>query len=258
MNYYNENDLKTATWLRELINQKLIPEGDIDVRSIVDVQPSDLRGYTQCHFFAGIGGWSYALHLAGWEPSRPVWTGSCPCQPFSSGGNSRGTEDSRHLWPHFEELIKACCPVTIFGEQVARAISFNWFDVICAGLETEGYTIGASVLGAHSKSLPHVRQRLFWVANSNCQFDFGKELSTGRRTSQVPTIWESSQIFQEGQGRVDELVTRYIAQKVCSYSEARTILDGIPNHMALLRGAGNAIVPQVAAEFIKAFCEIQN
>ena len=32
---------------------------------------------------AGIAGWSFALRLARWPDTRPVWTGSCPCQPFS-------------------------------------------------------------------------------------------------------------------------------------------------------------------------------
>ena len=87
MNYYNEHDAKAAAWMRELIKEGLIADGDVDERSIVDVQPGDLAGYTQCHWFAGIGGWSLALRLAGWPDDRPVWTGSCPCQPFSSAGS---------------------------------------------------------------------------------------------------------------------------------------------------------------------------
>ena len=58
--YYNEFDPFAAAWLRNLIAQGLIAPGDVDERSIKDVSPDDLRGYTQCHFFAGIGGWSYA------------------------------------------------------------------------------------------------------------------------------------------------------------------------------------------------------
>lgn len=117
--YYNEFDPKAAAWLRELIKADLIAPGDVDERSIKDVQPNDLKGYTQCHFFAGIGGWSYALRLAGWSDDVPVWTGSCPCQPFSSAGKQKGTDDERHLWPDFMRLIRECRPSVVFGEQVA-------------------------------------------------------------------------------------------------------------------------------------------
>ena len=65
--YYNEFDPFAAAWLRELIAAGLVASGDVDERSIVDVQAGDVAGYAQCHFFAGIGGWSYALRLAGWR-----------------------------------------------------------------------------------------------------------------------------------------------------------------------------------------------
>lgn len=84
--YYNEIDPFAANWLRNLSDAGLIAKGVVDERSIVDVTPADLVGFTQCHFFAGIGGWSYALRLAGWPDEREVWTGSCPCQPFSTAG----------------------------------------------------------------------------------------------------------------------------------------------------------------------------
>ena len=117
--YYNEIDPFAAAWLRELIAHGVIANGIVDERSIVEVQPDDLKEYTQCHFFAGIGVWSYALRQAGWTDDRPVWTGSCPCQPFSTAGKRKGSEDERHLWPEFRRLISECRPVTVFGEQVA-------------------------------------------------------------------------------------------------------------------------------------------
>jgi len=79
--YYNENDPYAAQWLRNLIEAGEIAPGYVDDRSIVDVRPDELDGYTQCHFFAGIGVWSYALRRAGWSDDAPVWTGSCPCFP---------------------------------------------------------------------------------------------------------------------------------------------------------------------------------
>lgn len=164
--YYNEFDPKAAAWLRELISAGLIPAGEVDQRSICDVQPVDLDGFTQCHFFCGVAGWSQALQLARWPADRPVWTGSCPCQPFSCAGKGLGTADERHLWPVFFNLIRERRPVAVFGEQVANAISKGWLDGISADLESAGYACGATVLGAHSVGAPHIRQRLYWVALS--------------------------------------------------------------------------------------------
>lgn len=124
--YYNEIDPYAAEWLRNLIRDGLIAPGDVDERSIADVQPDDLKGYTQCHFFAGIGGWSLALRLAGWPDERTVWSGSCPCQPFSAAGQQRGTADERHLWPEFARLIAERRPPVVFGEQVASKLGRGW------------------------------------------------------------------------------------------------------------------------------------
>lgn len=116
--YYNEIDPFAVQWLRELIRRGLVQDGDVDDRSIKDVSPSDLDGYAQCHFFAGIGVWSYALKSAGWDENVKVWTGSCPCQPFSSAGSRKGIEDERHLWPDWFRLIEKCKPDVILGEHV--------------------------------------------------------------------------------------------------------------------------------------------
>lgn len=126
--YYNEFDPFAAQWLRNLIEDGKIAQGDVDERSIKDVSPDDVRGYTQCHWFAGIGGWSLALRLAGWDDSRPCWTGSCPCTPFSTAGKRKGKADDRHLWPEWFRIIRECRPPVIFGEQVPGAIQFGWID----------------------------------------------------------------------------------------------------------------------------------
>lgn len=162
--YYNEIDPYAAQWLRNLIAAGLIAPGDVDERDIRDVRPGDIRGYTQCHFFAGIGVWSYALRLAGWPDDRPVWTGSCPCQPFSAAGRGKGFADERHLWPHFHWLIAQCRPPVVFGEQVASKDGLGWWDVVSADLEGTGYTSGAVDTCAAGFGAPHIRQRLYWVA----------------------------------------------------------------------------------------------
>ena len=162
--YYNEIDPFAAQWLRELIKAGHIAPGEVDTRNIEDVAADDLAGFTQCHFFAGIGTWSYALRCAGWPDDRPVWTGSCPCQPFSAAGKRKGTADERHLWPAFFRLISECRPDTVFGEQVASPDGLAWFDIVSSDLEAADYACGAVDTCAAGFGAPHIRQRLYWVA----------------------------------------------------------------------------------------------
>ena len=171
MNFYNEFDNDIASHLSGLIAAGVIPNGNVDARSIELLQPSDLNGYRQCHFFAGIGGWGRALEIAGWPADRPVWTGSCPCQPFSVAGKGKGEADERHLWPVFFNLIEACRPQCIFGEQVASKAALGWFDGVSADLEGIGYTCGAVIVGAHSAGADHQRQRLYWMAYAGRERD---------------------------------------------------------------------------------------
>jgi DNA (cytosine-5)-methyltransferase 1 len=319
MNYYNEHDIKTAAWLRELIIAGLIPTGDVDERSIAEVQPNELRHYTQCHFFAGIGGWSLALQLAGWPADRPVWTGSCPCQPFSSAGKGLGDKDERHLWPVFFDLIKECRPDAVFGEQVASAIGKGWLDGIQADLESENYACGSAVLGAHSVGAPHIRQRLYWAASldnwkkvsfaADClggdEDEPGDECSicglsytddckcpwptqdgyeyterdgtlyarwmgytrgegSQRHGGHVDYGSEPRREYQEPIRPVGKTSWANSNQPICRDGKTRRIptepaffplAHGVPERVVRLRGYGNAIVPQVAAEFVKAFLE---
>lgn len=163
--YYNEIDKFAAQWLRNLIAAGQIAAGDVDERSIEDVVPYEIRNYAQCHFFAGIGVWSRALRSAGWWDEREVWTGSCPCQPFSAAGKGDGFDDERHLWPAWEYLIEECRPGTVFGEQVASKDGHNWLDLVSADMEGKNYAFAATDLCAAGVGAPHIRQRLFFVAS---------------------------------------------------------------------------------------------
>ncbi|KHT31221.1 DNA cytosine methyltransferase [Pectobacterium carotovorum] len=172
--YYNEIDPYAAQWLRNLIAAGHIAPGDVDERSIEDVKPDDLRNYTQCHFFAGIGVWSYALRRAGWPDDKPVWTGSCPCQPFSAAGKKGGFADERHLWPAWLHLISQCAPGIIFGEQVASKDGLSWLDLVQTDIQAASYAFAATDLCAAGVGAPHIRQRLFWVADANGMGWFGR------------------------------------------------------------------------------------
>ena len=153
--YYNEFDPFAAQWLRELIKCGFIADGEVDERSITEVKADDLKEFTQCHFFAGIGGWSYALRLAGVPDDARLWTGSCPCQAFSVAGKQKGFKDERHLWPVFSNLINQCKPSIVFGEQVETAIKHGWLDLVQDDLERYGYAC-AWGLDIHSMATPRV------------------------------------------------------------------------------------------------------
>ena len=282
--YYNEIDPYCAAWLRNLIAAGHIAAGDVDERSIVDVKPDDLKSYTQCHFFAGIGGWSYALRLAGWPDDRPVWTGSCPCQPFSAAGQGKAADDERHLWPAWLPLITERHPAIVFGEQVEAAIGWGWLDAVFADLEKKSYACGAAVLPACSVGAPHIRQRLWFVGHVESgerrlsvrpqrreDFEFAGASETGELAD------DSGDRSQNGRLRKQQLETeqagceRNAAERSrcspwadldwlpCTDGKARPtksgifpLAHGVSARMGKLRAAGNAIVPQVAAEFIKA------
>lgn len=194
---YNEIDPFAAGWLRALIGQGHIAPGVVDERSIVELHPPDVLGDAQRHFFAGIGGWSHALRLAGWPDDAPVWTGSCPCQPFSTAGRKRGTADERHLWPAWFALIAQCRPAIVFGEQVASPDGLGWLDAVRADLEGAGYAFGVSDLCAAGVGAPHIRQRLYFVAITDRERLEGIGVQLRERGSQ-PTLSEADRVGSVG------------------------------------------------------------
>jgi DNA (cytosine-5)-methyltransferase 1 len=241
--YYNENDPHVAQWLRNLIAAGHIAPGDVDDRSIADVRADELGQYTQHHFFAGIAGWSLALRLAGWPDDRPVWTGSCPCQPFSAAGKGKAADDERHLWPRWFSLIRECRPAIIFGEQVEAAIGWGWLDAVFTDLEAEKYSCGAAVLPACGVGAPHIRQRIFFHANALRE---GCSLLGGgaRSAAETNTGRKPCERYRE--------ITRFPTANL-PRSAQEWIVDGVSRNVGAVRAYGNAIVPQVAAAFIRAF-----
>ena len=326
--YYNEIEPAAAHVLRALIADGVIAPGDVDERSIKDVQPEDLRGYAQCHFFAGGGLWSVAARLVGWSDDRALWTGSCPCQPFSVAGKGAGANDPRHLWPDFFRLIRACRPPVVMGEQVAGAAGYGWFDGVAADLEREDYASRAVDIPAAAVDAPHIRQRLYWVAvgdadavrelqpqgaighqrgragdascgdmgNANLKRLEGRFADAERASQQsfgasgvASDLADANGRKQRAQRRNDGEVCGLPAQerqrqnrsavsgRGCKDSSfwadaewltradgkarrvkpgVRLLAHGVSGRVASLRLAGNAIVPQVAAEVIGALMDV--
>jgi len=251
LNYYNENNPYVVQWLRNLIKAKAIPNGIVDDRSIKDVVSKDLKGFIQCHFFAGIAGWSLALKMARWPEDKPVWTGSCPCQPFSVAGKKKGYDDDRHLWPTWRSLIEECQPSTVFGEQVAGNGGLAWFADVSLDLENLNYVIGAADLPVAGLSAPHIRQRLWWVANSN---------KIGLAMGIKSTAGQKKIMPIEGQGSWD-----WKLWEECRGGKKRAIgiepgvyplAPRLPENVGQLQAYGNSIAPPLAAVFIRAFMEM--
>lgn len=349
--YYNEHDAFAAQWLRNLITAGLIAPGEVDERDIQDVRPSDLAGFNQCHFFAGIGGWSRALRLAGVPDDESIWTGSCPCQPFSAAGRNKGKADARHLWPVWAGLIRECRPARIFGEQVSSAIAHGWLDEAAHDMEAAGYAVAAAVLPACSVGVPHRRDRLWFVADAGGSGSLssphagvrereesarprheqpercGSALADALRSERWPAAEERNELDGAETGRqeaaggyqlhrqepmadankprleewaginghngteraatergsvlehanINRCTPRSEATATMGYGRSldatdwilcgdgkrrpiepsiRLLAHAIPNRVGKLRGLGNAIVPTVAAGFIKAFLEV--
>lgn len=208
--YYNENDPVAAQHLINLIAAGVIAPGHVDHRDIRDVCPADLDGYSQCHFFAGVGVWSAALRACGWDDEKPVWTGSCPCQPFSPAGAQAGFDDERHLWPDWHWLIQQCRPQIVFGEQVASADGLDWIDLVSSDMEASDYSIGALDTCAAGYRSFHIRQRLYFVAENlrlatDGMVDAGRSRShRGRSGKEVPKPEKAIRVA--GRSHVDGLV----------------------------------------------------
>lgn len=280
--YYNENNPDAAEWLRNLIRDGLIAPGDVDERSIVDVKADDVVGYRQCHWFAGVSGWSLALRLAGVPDSFRVWTGSAPCQPWSCTGEGLGTADPRHLWPDFLRLIIQCRPAVVVGEQVESRLGRQWLSGVRADLESVAYGMGGADLCAAGVGSTCIRQRLYWgavaveyVRNSVHQgleghsWD-GDGCEEPRWLDSIPRgpvpatdVWSD---FVVGRFRGDKWRRVESGIKPLVYGLPEGMGRGQPELRRLLRSAGknrktrlmaygNAICPQVAAVFIRSFLE---
>lgn len=266
-----------AAWLRELLRAGVIADGEIDTRSIVDVRADDLSGFTHCHFFAGIGGWAYAARLAGWSESRALWTGSCPCQPFSVAGTSAGIDDPRHLWPAWFRLITQCRPRCVFGEQVAGRAGRYWLDLVWAALEGINYAVGAFDLPACSLGAPHRRQRLWFVADDHrarwpalTPQQLG-DASRPRLEGHAGDVAHGHESGWHAASAVGPSATASALGAawhepdwiVCTDGTARPVesgsfplAHGIPARVGRLRGYGNAIVPHVGATLLRAYLDL--
>lgn len=254
--YYNEIDPVAAEVLRTLIANNVIAPGVVDTRSIMDVQPDDLDGFTQCHFFAGAGLWSVAARLAGWPDDKPLWSGSCPCQPFSVAGKGAGFNDTRHLWPDFFRLIGSRRPPVVVGEQVAGQAGYGWLDRVLFDLADEDYAARGVDLTALAVDAPHIRQRIYWLAVADA-CGGGRagrpEGAIRRQVERVATERPADRYWSDAE---------WIRCPDGKYRRTKPGLRVLVNELAersdLWRLAGNSVVAELAAEVLRAYLETEN
>ena len=244
--WYNEHDNFAATWLENLINARLIAPGFVDRRDVQDVRADDLREFTQLHFFAGIGGWSRALRLAGWRDTWNVCTISCPCQPWSSGRIDRGKlgeDDARDLWPTCFVLLAEIKPQFIFGEQVANGIAKRWIERTRRNLKSVDYHFYGEKRKASDYGSPQQRERVYFSANiasaRSKRLVTCEDISTARSWR-----WRGEKDLRIITERPFERSDRWPEPLICKGD------DGISGRVGQLRAYGNAIDPHVTAQFI--------
>lgn len=171
---------------------------------------------THLGLFEGIGGFSLAARWAGWTtPVMVEWnpycqavlkknfpdatifsdirnfdgrpyagqidiiTGGFPCQPFSSAGKRKGTDDDRYLWPEMLRVIREVGPDWVVGENVAGLLTMDGGRVlraILADLENAGYRPEIYLIPAIAIGAPHRRDRLWIVAH---RYDIERDRSRG-------------------------------------------------------------------------------
>lgn len=285
--YYNEISPYCVEWLKNLIQEGLIAKGDVDDRPIQEVSGGDVRGYTQCHWFAGAGRWSVALRDAGWKDSQAVWTGSCPCQGFSVSGKRRAFEDPRHLWPDWKRLISECQPTVTFGEQVTGYPA--WLNLVRSDLETLGYAVGAMPIEAACAGADHFRERYWFVANRTMaytnnirsQISIGKSINVDaqRETTTGDHLRDVVNVTSDGWGEgwtQYEFRRRGFTAAVASIDDRQYVEcpDGkwrrlppprvrwlgtkLRARIPCLSAIGNSIDTRPATAFIKAYMEVTN
>lgn len=157
--------------------------------------------------FEGIGGFSLAARWAGWTtPVMVEWnpycqavlkknfpdatifsdirnfdgrpyagqidiiTGGFPCQPFSSAGKRKGTDDDRYLWPEMLRVIREAGPEWVVGENVAGLLTMDGGRVlrgILADMEDAGYRPEIYLIPALAVGAPHRRDRVWIIAHND-------------------------------------------------------------------------------------------
>ena len=170
-------------------------------------------------------------------------TGGYPCQPFSYAGERNGEEDDRHLWPEVRRIIEECRPRWVLCENVAGHITMG-LDQVLSELESIGYACGATVLPACAVNAWHRRDRVWIIAHSERWNESQLGICGGqmqRESEETP----NRPLYGGDFGMGWDTQSRVLRSR-----------HGVSNGVDRLHGLGNAIVPQVAAEILRAMMAV--
>lgn len=191
--------------------------------------------------------------ISGTVGTWDLLTGGFPCQPFSQAGKRRGTEDDRYLWPEMLRVIQLTKPTWIIGENVGGFVTWNEgmvLEQVCVDLENEGYEVQPFIIPACAVNAPHRRDRVWIVANSTSERGRGRtsqKRSHGKEWELEQNKQKGSEVWGEGEGCISWNENWLeVATRLCRMD------DGVSSRVDRLKALGNAIVPQVAIEIMKA------
>lgn len=213
-----------------------------------------------------------------------ILTGGFPCQPFSCAGKRGGTEDNRYLWPEMHRVIKDTKPRWIIAENVRGILTIEKglvFEQVCLDLEIIGYEVQPLIIPAVAIGAPHRRDRVWIIGHFNSR-DSGEHREVGKipqreNTNSIRGGGNDSNTKKE---RLSAPFTRMqtskreikspdwdtnwleVATEFCGVDDGLSVgLDGFKltkagHRVERLKALGNAIVPQVAMEIMRAIKEI--
>lgn len=193
-----------------------------------------------------------------------VVSGGFPCQPFSSAGKRRGTEDDRYLWPEMLRVICELRPRWIVGENVVGIIGMALDDILIQ-LEKEGYEARTFVFPAYAVGALHQRNRVAIVAYSCC--DGWKDEIKCRSSAdafkredniqkqKIKNLCRNSRLEQLGFSKMRQAEWGN-PDWLCKSGICR-VVDGLSNRMDRLVCLGNAVVPQQFYPVFRAIADIE-
>lgn len=182
-----------------------------------------------------------------------IVTGGFPCQPFSVAGKQEAESDERNLWPQTIDIIRRVRPRFAFLENVRGLLRSGYFGTIIKDLADSGYNARWRLLSAEEVGAPHLRDRLWILAEApdvaelrssrwNYIDTYSKEVSNS----------VGYRLEREQQRGAEALATYRSSDEANPYwwtnePSVGRVVDGLTNRIQRIRAVGNAQVPLAAA-----------